>query len=95
MCSTTKRAAYMKAWRARNRETREKAKAGGCIRCGEKHIACLDFHHRDPTEKDLEVANLSTSRARLLTEIAKCDVLCANCHRKLHWELNNPTETIT
>jgi len=26
------------------------------------------------------------SRQRILDEIAKCDILCANCHRKLHYE---------
>lgn len=58
------------------------------IRCGENHISCLDFHHRDPTEKDKSVSYLvfSSSRRKVLEEISKCDVLCANCHRKEHWE---------
>ena len=58
-----------------------------CIRCGEQHIACLDFHHRDPNEKELTLS-LAIARAsleRLQKEIEKCDILCSNCHRKLHW----------
>ncbi len=27
------------------------------------------------------------SKERILKEIAKCDVLCRNCHAKLHWEI--------
>lgn len=57
-----------------------------CIRCGEDDIYCLDFHHKDPTAKRFEI---STRGARPLTpevldEIAKCVVLCKNCHTKLH-----------
>ncbi len=58
-----------------------------CVRCGEDDPACLDFHHRDPNEKDEALGRASThgwSKARILKEISKCVVLCANCHRKLH-----------
>lgn len=57
-----------------------------CSRCPESDPACLDFHHRDPSEKLFEITAgmFSRSRAKVLNEIAKCDVLCANCHRKLH-----------
>ena len=63
------------------------ARAGGCIRCGETHPACLDFHHRDgKTTKEGNIAEIRRfSYARIYAEIAKCDVLCANCHRKHHW----------
>lgn len=59
-----------------------------CRDCSETHVACLDFHHRDPKQKKF---NLSTGYARyedetLYAEIMKCDVICANCHRKLHYE---------
>ena len=61
-----------------------------CIRCGENHPGCIDLHHRDPSEKEVEVALVvmvkGWSKARILKEIAKCDPLCANCHRKLHWD---------
>ena len=59
-----------------------------CVRCGETHIACLDFHHRNPDEKDFLVS-IAVSKYpldRIKEEVAKCDVLCANCHRKLHYE---------
>jgi len=56
-----------------------------CERCGEKHIACLEFHHVDPSKKDFQVGGMATwGRKRLLKEIDKCVVLCANCHRKEH-----------
>jgi L-lactate utilization protein LutB len=59
-----------------------------CSRCGESHPACLDFHHLDPKTKEGligQMANRGLSEQRILAEIEKCIVLCANCHRKEHW----------
>lgn len=59
-----------------------------CMNCPEKHPACLQFHHRDPSEKIADVAwmvDFAYSMERILEEIEKCDVLCANCHKKHHW----------
>lgn len=58
-----------------------------CARCPETHPWCLEFHHRDPKTK-LFLPNAAKKRSlgALLAEIAKCDVLCSNCHRKLHYE---------
>ena len=57
-----------------------------CKLCPETHPACLDFHHRDGTRKEFNigVANGTVSLKRIMKEVAKCDILCANCHRKLH-----------
>jgi hypothetical protein len=59
-----------------------------CSRCGEDHPACLDFHHRDPATKDMNIAQVmgNISLKRLREEVQKCDVICSNCHRKLHWD---------
>lgn len=32
---------------------------------------------------------ISVSKTRLVEEIAKCDVLCANCHAKTHYDIKN------
>lgn len=64
-------------------------KCSSCEFCGESHEACLVFHHKDPKEKDGNIANAITygwSLVRLKSEIEKCQVLCANCHMKLHFE---------
>jgi hypothetical protein len=61
-----------------------------CDQCPENHPATLDFHHRNAEEKDFGLAELSrksTNKDRILRELAKCQVLCANCHRKLHYNL--------
>jgi hypothetical protein len=65
----------------------ELKKTFACIRCGENHPACLDFHHRDPSIKRGNISQLSCrgSRNLILREIEKCDCLCANCHRKEEW----------
>ena len=44
----------------------------------------MDFDHRDPSAKAFGLTTptaLGTSRERLLLEVAKCDVICAVCHR--------------
>lgn len=58
-----------------------------CIKCGEDTDCCLDFHHRDPATKSFAVSQGPTRKVslrRFQAEINKCDILCANCHRKLH-----------
>jgi hypothetical protein len=60
-----------------------------CMSCGFSHPAALDFHHRDPEQKEFDISTSpqrGMGRERILKEIAKCDILCANCHRILHWE---------
>ena len=59
-----------------------------CYKCGESRHWVLDFHHRDPSIKDGTITQmlLNSSREKLLQEIDKCDVLCANCHRDLHYQ---------
>lgn len=59
-----------------------------CIQCGFSHPAALDFHHRNPEDKDGQVcvmASQGCSIERIQKEIDKCDILCANCHRILHY----------
>ena len=55
----------------------------GCANCGyNKHSAALDFNHRDPSTKSFNVSqDPKVALEKLMKEIDKCDVLCANCHR--------------
>src|SRR5277367_6013337 len=58
-----------------------------CSRCPENHPACLDFHHRDPAKKSFNISTAVTDGwgiNRILEEVAKCIVLCKNCHAKEH-----------
>jgi hypothetical protein len=49
-----------------------------CADCGQSHPATLDFHHLDPAKE----------------EIAKCVVLCANCHRIRHWNEKHSSDEL-
>ncbi len=59
-----------------------------CCKCGENHPACLHFHHRDKSTKSFSISDSIRrfSLEKIIAEIAKCDVLCANCHAKLHYD---------
>ena len=60
-----------------------------CVDCGESDLRVLDFDHREGVSKHLEVMKLAHdgySIARVLAEIAKCDVRCRNCHAKVTYE---------
>lgn len=82
---------YITKARKYKRKTKEwlnKLKEKLSCSCGEGHISCLDFHHRDNKKKDISIAaaaNKGWSPERIKKELEKCDVLCSNCHRKLHW----------
>jgi len=59
-----------------------------CVLCPEAHPACLGFHHRNPKTKLFciaEAARIGCTLHELIVEISKCDILCHNCHSKLHW----------
>ena len=56
-----------------------------CIDCGEADLIVLEFDHRDRATKSFNVseyANGGYSLERVMAEIDKCDVRCANCHRR-------------
>lgn len=65
----------------------EARKIDGCLKCGEKRSYVLDFHHRDSKTKENTINHLikSGSADKLILELKKCDVLCANCHREFHY----------
>jgi hypothetical protein len=63
-----------------------------CVDCGQAELVVLQFDHRDGTEKVSTIGALlnHSSWERLVAEVAKCDVRCANCHRiktaqQFHW----------
>jgi hypothetical protein len=58
-----------------------------CGHCGMQDYRCLDFHHRDVNSKEFGITyavKAGYAEDRIIKEIAKCDVLCANCHTKEH-----------
>lgn len=68
------------------------ASGGGCTECGLEFdgncVSLFEFHHKDPSTKlfSLSYAGLSNnSKAKVQEEVKKCVLLCANCHRLLHW----------
>jgi len=78
---TLRRRARLRAWLNERKSDR------GCADCGVTDPACLDFHHANPDEKEMDVTRLVTygyGKDRLRDEIDSCDVLCANCHRTRH-----------
>lgn len=63
---------------------------GKCSICGySKTNSALEFHHLNPVEKDFVLSNsgLNKSLKKIREEVAKCILVCANCHRELHEQL--------
>ena len=75
-------------------QVREVKAERGCAYCDEHEVVCLDFHHRDPAQKEgglAEALSQVWSWERIQVEMAKCDGVCANCHRKIEAGLLAPT----
>ena len=62
------------------------ALGGKCSLCGyDENLAALSFHHKSGKEYQLDARSLSNrGLAAVEKEIAKCELLCSNCHMKLH-----------
>lgn len=76
--------AYHRDWRRRRLALLEPLKAGPCVDCGGTFPAvAMDFDHIEG-RKVASVSGMARGNAswkRVLAEIAKCDLVCANCHR--------------
>lgn len=61
---------------------------GKCVNCGYQGCpAAFDFHHRDPSLKDMSISVMLRRHSywdELKIELDKCDLVCATCHRELH-----------
>ena len=67
-----------------------------CIDCGfTGHYVLFDFHHRDPTTKEFGWNILrKKSWANIITELAKCDLLCCMCHRMRHTDIEGDSNLL-
>lgn len=81
--------------RIRNRQfTKDYLSEHPCVDCGQTDIVVLEFDHvRGQKIKAVaRMAQDAFSLESITNEIAKCDVRCANCHKKRHAKLKeSPT----
>jgi hypothetical protein len=72
-----------KAGYLRAKEVLVACKQAPCTDCGGQFPPyVMHFDHRDPTKKKMAVSLFAGARnvPKMLAEIAKCDLVCANCH---------------
>lgn len=72
---------------AKRKQRLRAAKQRPCMDCGVSYPPyVMDFDHRDPSQKIEDASQMvNLSAERLEAEIAKCDLVCANCHRERTW----------
>jgi hypothetical protein len=57
-------------------------RAHPCVDCGENDVLVLEFDHVAGKSFQITAAITYRSWSDILIEITKCDVVCANCHRR-------------
>ena len=62
---------------------------GKCSICGyNRCIDALEFHHKDPKQKDFKIGSGNTmSWKDYKAEALKCILVCSNCHKEIHSKL--------
>lgn len=59
-----------------------------CVKCGEKRVYVIQFHHKNPNSKCFSIGEGATyhkSKENVIKEAEKCVCLCANCHKEYHY----------
>lgn len=89
------KACQVEATQKRREKVKEMAimyKGDKCSICGyNKCVDALEFHHLNPNEKDFGISSkgYTLSWETVKEELDKCILVCANCHRELHFNLLN------
>ena len=69
-------------------------RGGKCEHCGyNANLSALEFHHRNPEEKEFQIdirAFSNYSLEKLEAELDKCELLCSNCHKEHHHPAYTP-----
>ena len=72
-------------------------KEGCCVNCGCTDYRCLHYHHTGKETKRKAISLMvqgGVSLSALKDEIAKCVLLCANCHAIEHWVDDDIEESV-
>ena len=91
-CNETYRLRHVSKHKARRHGIKNEAiayKGGKCEVCNyDKCKEALDFHHRNPAEKDPNIRGALTRQSLnlddLKPELDKCALICCRCHREIH-----------
>ena len=91
-CNEEYRVRHVKNHKSRRHKIKLEAieyKGGKCEICSyDKCKEALEFHHRDPKEKDPNIKGALTRSSLkiedLKPELDKCALLCCRCHREIH-----------
>lgn len=88
-CKTCERE-RLNSIRRKYKEELVKYKGGKCEICGyDKCITALEFHHLNPSEKDFSLSNSKIHNLeKLKKEADKCILVCSNCHREIHFNID-------
>lgn len=78
----------VKRWRVSSKKRVVESMGGKCQCCGyDKTDSALELHHINPEEKELSFGAIRAnpkSWDKIVEELRKCILLCANCHREVH-----------
>lgn len=78
----------VKQWRKSTKERIIQSMGGKCQICNyDKCDEALELHHINPEEKEFGLGAIRAnpiSWSKIVVELRKCILLCANCHRELH-----------
>ena len=78
----------VKEWRKNTKLKLVTCMGNKCQICNyNKSTNALEFHHLDPNEKDFSLGSIRANPKNwknIVEELAKCILLCANCHREVH-----------
>ena len=100
-CSPTVKKNYHKRKTLNKKAKMIKVKldAGGkCVICQySKCLSALEFHHTNPEKKEFGISYMVSrfSIEKMLEEIKKCILVCANCHREIHAGLHHNIQSAT
>ena len=95
---TTKKSQRVIDWRNRTKQRIVQSFENKCGVCGyNKCNDSLDLHHVDPSKKEFSISKIRANPAswtKIVNELRKCILVCANCHREIHNGITKIPENI-